>query len=38
MSKPQKATDPIAAIHAEAEKARRSADKIGIMSTKRANA
>ena len=37
MSKPQKAIDPIAAIHAEAEKARRSADKIGIMSIKSAN-
>ena len=37
MSKTQKITDPIAAINAEADKARRSADKIGIMSIKSAN-
>ena len=37
MSKTQKALDPIAAINAEAAKARRSADKIGIMSIKSAN-
>ena len=37
MSKTQKIKDPIAAIKAEADKARRSADKIGIMSIKSAN-
>lgn len=37
MSKTQKKTDPITAINAEAAKARRSADKIGIMSIKSAN-
>ena len=37
MNKPQKAIDPIAAINAEADKARRTADKIGIMSIKSAN-
>ncbi len=37
MSQTQKTIDPIAAINAEADKARRGADKIGIMSIKSAN-